>query len=309
MQQALAIILEAGRSAIELALYTLLPILIVMTAVMKLLEARGVLAWVGRLLSPVLRIFGIPGIGVFAALQMLFISFAAPASTLKIMAGDGSSKRQIAATLAMVLAMSQANAVFPLLTVGLDLPITLLTSLIGGLTASSVAYYLLAEKETDTPPPVTTLPTPGRRRTNLSALSLGGRQGLLLLIQSLPMLVLAMVFMKTFQAVGGIALLQRGLSPLLALAGLPGVAVLPIATKYLAGGTAMVGVVTSLVDERALRAVELNRMAGWMINPLDLVGVAVLFPPRRRITGVLKPALLGAAVGIGVRGLLHLVLF
>jgi len=55
------ILLQSGKSAIELALYILLPIMVVMMALMKLLEAKGVLAFVARILTPVLRPFGIPG--------------------------------------------------------------------------------------------------------------------------------------------------------------------------------------------------------------------------------------------------------
>jgi len=43
------ILLQSGKSAIELALYILLPIMVVMMALMKLLEAKGVLAFVARI--------------------------------------------------------------------------------------------------------------------------------------------------------------------------------------------------------------------------------------------------------------------
>jgi len=59
--------------------------MVVMMALMKLLEAKGVLAFVAKVLTPVLKPFGIPGIGVFAILQSLLVSFAAPVATLSIM--------------------------------------------------------------------------------------------------------------------------------------------------------------------------------------------------------------------------------
>lgn len=68
MQELVTIILTSGRTAVELALFLLLPVMVVMLALMKALEGRGVLAWTARVLAPPLRIFGLPGAGVFAAL-------------------------------------------------------------------------------------------------------------------------------------------------------------------------------------------------------------------------------------------------
>src|SRR5574340_459363 len=79
------IILRAGRSAVELALFVLLPIMIVMLALMRLLEARGVLDKVVARLAPLLAPAGLTGLGVFAALQINFVSFAAPVATLAMM--------------------------------------------------------------------------------------------------------------------------------------------------------------------------------------------------------------------------------
>lgn len=49
------VILRAGRPAVELALFILLPIMVVMLALMRLLEARGVLDRLVVSLSPILR--------------------------------------------------------------------------------------------------------------------------------------------------------------------------------------------------------------------------------------------------------------
>ena len=101
MEIFIEIILKAGRSAVELALFVLLPVMVVMLSLMRLLEARGVLDWVVARLAPLLKPFGLTGLGVFAALQINFVSFAAPLATLTMMEQRGASDRHIAATLAM----------------------------------------------------------------------------------------------------------------------------------------------------------------------------------------------------------------
>src|SRR5512141_1645161 len=98
--------LTSGKAGLDLAFYVLLPVLVIMMAIMKVVEARGILALVARIVQPVLRRFGIPGAGAFAIMQMLLVSFAAPLATLAIMDKDGTTPRQIAATLAMGFTMS-----------------------------------------------------------------------------------------------------------------------------------------------------------------------------------------------------------
>jgi spore maturation protein SpmB len=300
------VILEAGRSAVELTLFILLPVMVVMMAVMRVLEAKRVLEFVARLLAPVLRPFGVPGIGVFAMLQMLLVSFAAPATTLGIMERR-ETRRRIAATLAMILTMSQANAVFPLLTVGLSLPLVLGTSLVGGLVAAGTTYYLFSRRvEDEIPEPDAAGDRPDRPTRFVPLLLEGGQQGVQLTLNAIPSLVLAVFALEAIAAMGAIPALERGLAPLFEGLGLPGVSVLPLATKYLAGGTAMMGVVIDLIDAGSMTAADLNRLAGVMINPLDLVGLAVLCPAGSRVSEVKWPALGGAAVGILLRGVLHL---
>ncbi len=313
MQSLVGLILAAGKSAVELTLYVLLPVMVVMMALMRLLEAKGVLALVARLLAPVLRPFGIPGIGVFALLQVLLVSFAAPVATLALMEDEGISRREIAATLAMVLAMSQANAVFPMLAVGLNLHVTLLTSLAGGLAAAWVTrwvFFRSAGGEVEPGEPVAAAPEKPEGPTRvLDLLVEGGQEGAQLSLRSIPMLLLAICLVKALEVTGAILLLERGLSPLLRSIGLSGIAVLPLVTKYLAGGTAMMGVAMKLIDGGSMSALELNRIAGFMINPLDAVGVSILLSAGPRVAAVARPAVAGAAVGILLRGILHLVCF
>ena len=78
MSQFADLILVSGRAAVELALFILLPIMIVMLTLMRLLEARGVLDRIVDRLSPWMHPLGIPGLGIFALLQVLLVSFAAP---------------------------------------------------------------------------------------------------------------------------------------------------------------------------------------------------------------------------------------
>lgn len=310
MNGIIEILLQSGKSAIELVLYILLPIMVVMMAVMKVLEVKGVLAFVARALTPVLRPFGIPGIGVFAILQSLLVSFAAPVATLVIMEKDGTPTRKIAATLAMVLTISQANVVFPMLTVGLNLWCVLLTSLIGGIVASTLTYRYFARSEsedsysTDRVEKVETTPK-GLLRTLVD----GGQEGVQLALSSIPILVLTICLVNILRATGVISLLEWSLSPALARMHLPAIAVLPIATKFLAGGTAMMGITIPLIQDGSMTSQDLNRIAGLIINPLDLVGVAVLMSAGRRVASVARPAMLGAILGILVRTALHFIIF
>lgn len=311
MVRIIDILLQSGKSALELSLYTLLPIMVVMMALMKLLEVKGVLAFVARVLTPILKPFGIPGIGVFAILQSLLVSFAAPVATLSIMEGDGTPTRKIAATLAMVLTISQANVIFPMLTVGLNLWIILLTSLIGGVVAATVTYYYFARSKTDevSLPNVEVVSVSSKSQGVLTTLVDGGYEGVRLALRSIPILVLTICLINALKATGVIAFLVWSLSPVLSKMHLPGIAVLPIATKFLAGGTAMMGISIPLVQEGSITPLEFNRLAGLIINPLDLVGVAVLLSPGPRVASVAKPAILGAIVGILVRSVLHFVIF
>jgi sorbitol-specific phosphotransferase system component IIBC len=75
VESAINIVLHAGRSAVDVALYTLRPIMVVMMIVMRLLEACGVLDKPMTWLAPVARPFGLTGLSVLAMIQI-----SAPAS-------------------------------------------------------------------------------------------------------------------------------------------------------------------------------------------------------------------------------------
>lgn len=312
MEEFVKIMLQSGKSALDLALYVLLPVLVIMMAVMKLLDAKGVIAFVARLVQPLLRLFGIPGAGAFAIIQLLLVSFAAPVATLTIMEKDDTSRRQIAATLAMILTMSQANAVFPMVSVGLNLGVIILTSLLGGAVAASFTYYLFtralkAEQSLDHDFVASSVKT--GRANILTVMVSGGQEALQLILGAIPLLIIAIFAVNLLKAYGGISALQSLLAPLFSLAGVPAVAVLPLATKYLAGGTAMMGVTINLVKEGAITALEMNRMAGFIINPCDIVGISVLVSAGNRCSSIVRPAIAGAVIGIITRGVLHLLIF
>jgi spore maturation protein SpmB len=312
VQDFIQIILASGKSALDLALYVLLPVLVIMMAIMKVIEARGLLALVARLLRPLLKFFGVPGAGVFAMLQLLLVSFAAPMATLTIMEKDRSTRRQIAATLAMIFTMSQANVVFPLVAVGLDLGAIMFTSLVGGLAAAACSYYLFSRScGEDSSLATTELPTRSKqpRTTTFNLMIVGGQEAIQIILGAIPILVLAIFLVNLLKASGAIGLVEGFLAPVFSLIGFPAASVLPIATKYMAGGTAMMGVVLKLMQEGAISVTEMNRMAGFLVNPCDLVGVAVLISAGQRCASVVRPALAGAVVGIVLRAFFHLLIF
>jgi spore maturation protein SpmB len=227
------------------------------------------------------------------------------------MENDGTPTRKIAATLAMVLTISQANVVFPMLTVGLNLWVIFVTSLIGGIVASTLTYYYFARsEEQEVCKSMDEIVSPETRETGiLSLLIEGGQEGVQIALKSIPILVLTICLVNSLKATGVIAFLEWLLSPVLNKLHLPGIMVLPIATKFLAGGTAMMGITINLVKEGTITSLELNRIAGLVINPLDLVGVAVLISAGPRVASVVKPAMMGAVIGILVRSILHFLIF
>lgn len=306
------IILTGGRAAIELALFILLPIMIFMLCLMRLLEAKGVLDWLVSRLAPVFRPFGLTGLSAFAALQISFVSFAAPIATLTMMEQRGASSRHLAATLAMVFAMSQANTSLPLAALGLRLGPTLLFSLLGGLVAATVVYYGLGRNLStsehlldDTPHHASAEGTKGI----LDTINRAGAEAFKITMGAMPLLVLSLVLVTALRQIGAVDALTRSLTPLLGELGIDSALVLPAVVKYLAGGTALLGTLDELLRQGQFTVALLNHSAGFLINPLDLPGVAILVSAGPRVAQVWKPAALGAVVGILVNGFGRLLLY
>jgi spore maturation protein SpmB len=309
MEILIDIILKAGRSAVELSLFVLLPVMVVMLSLMRLLEARGVLDWLVARLAPVLKPVGLTGLGVFAALQINFVSFAAPMATLAMMEQRGASDRHIAATLAMVFAMSQANAALPMMTMGLDIALTLAWSLIGGLIAAAATYYLFGRAlsaDEDRLDESLKHPVAESAKGVLDVINRAGAEAFKLAVGAIPMLVLSLVIVTALRTSGAIDGLTQLLAPVLTALSVDSALILPTLTKYIAGGTAMMGVMDEMRRAGQISAELLNASAGFLISPFDLPGVAVLISAGPRIAAVWKPAALGACVGIAVRTVGHI---
>ncbi|OJV65204.1 MAG: nucleoside recognition family protein [Clostridiales bacterium 38-18] len=326
MEKVIQMMLESGKVGVELSLYTILPIMVIMMAIMNVLDKKNILSWIAKGVAPLMLLFGLPGLGVFAILQILFISFAAPVATLKIIDQDDTiSDASLAATLAAILVMAQANAVFPLTSVGLNLPVGIATSLVGGLIASLIAYKLLKGKEAkqsdknsiethhlnkdDSEKKLEALEATHKKKSIIALLFDGGESGLAIVLKSIPPLIIAVFLVNVLKTAGVIGILETILSPVLTAIGIPSVAVLPIVTKFIAGGTAMMAIILDLMKQGLMTAQELNRVAGFTLNPLDPVGLAVLVATGPRVAKVAKPAILAAVVGIIIRGILHLIIF
>lgn len=302
-------LLGAGRSAIEFTLFLMLPIMIVMLTIMRLLEAFGVLDWIVRKLAPIVAPFGLNGLGIFAALQVNFISSTAPVATLVMMERRGVSDRHIAATLAMVFAMPQANAAFPMIAMGLNFSTTLIFSLVGGLVAAAATYYLTAKMYSADEAQIDehlSHPVADTPKGVLDVVNRAGWEATKIAIGAIPMLVISLVAVSILRDFGFISWLTNVISPLLRLLHIDPILVLPTLTKYLAGGTAMMGIVDDLRRTGELSADLINASAGFLIHPLDIPGFAVLVAAGARVRKVWKAAALGAGIGILVRTIGHM---
>jgi spore maturation protein SpmB len=303
------IVLKAGRSAVELAFFVLLPIMVVMLAIMRLLEARGVMDALVARLAPLLKPAGLTGLSVFAALQINFVSFAAPVATLSMMEQRGASDRHLAATLAMVLAMGQANVVFPMTALGLHLGKALVFSLAGGLIAAAAAYHLFGRALSAVEMPMDeTLkhPTADNAKGMLDVINRAGAEAFRIAVGAIPMLVLSLVVITLLRGIGLLDWLTLRLAPLLLRVGIAPAIILPTLTKYLAGGTAVLGVMQDMRHGGQLGAALVNQSAGWLIHAFDLPGVAILISAGKRVASVWKPAAGGACLGILARTLAHI---
>lgn len=303
------VVLKAGHASVELALFVLLPVMIVMLTFMRLLEARGGLDWLITRIAPALRPLGLSGLGAFAALQINFVSFAAPIATLTIMEQRGASDRQLAATLAMVMSMAQANVTLPMASLGLDIGWVLVWSFVGGFAAAAATWHVIGKHLSADAPPSDKPPAHAHAigpHGVLAVINHAGAEAFKIAIGALPMLVLALVFVNALRAAGAIDALTGAMAPLLTMMHLDSSYLLPSITKYIAGGTAMMGIMDDMLRHGQASFDSFNRAAGFLINPFDVAGVAVLISAGPRVAKIWKTAAIGAVVGIAIRCLGHL---
>lgn len=305
------LVLKAGRAAVELSLFVLLPIMVVMLCLMRLLEARGVMDWVVARLAPVLRPVGLTGLSVFAALQISFVSFAAPVATLAMMEQRGASDRHLAATLAMVFAMGQANVMFPMAALDLRLGLALACSLAGGLLAAAATYYCFGRTLSTAEKPMDeTLEHPVAQdgKGILDVINRAGAEAFRIAVGVIPMLVLSLVAITFLRGFGLFDWLTGLLAPLLRAAAIDPNMILLTLTKALAGGTAVLGLIDDMHRDGTAHAALVNQSAGWLIHTLDVPGFAILISAGKRVAGVCWPAVAGGCVGIALRTVAHVTL-
>ncbi|MFP8652073.1 nucleoside recognition domain-containing protein [Klebsiella sp. DR_160cip] len=305
------IIMSAGRSSVDIALYTLIPVMVVMMVMMKYLESVGVLAKLVNVVVPVLKPFGLTGLSLFALIQLNFVSFAAPVATLAMMEKKGASDRHLAATLAMLFAMGQANALYPLAPLGLHWITTVLLSIVGGLAAGAVTWYLpgrrLASKEViSTDDAQVHAP---QKAGLLSIINGAGGESIRLSLGAVPMLILSLTIVGIIKSVGGISLLEQALSPVMQTLNIPAVLIMPALVKCLAGGTAYLGVTTELLKNCHMSVETLNASAGWLLQTFDLPGVGIMLGAGFRVARIAHFAIPGALLGIALRGILHAIVY
>jgi len=58
-------------------------------------------------------------------------------------------------------------------------------------------------------------------------------------------------------------------------------------------------------NQGLINSQDINRLAGLLLCPLDVAGVAILIAAGPRVAAVIKPAVAGALVGILLRVVLH----
>ncbi|WP_237478217.1 nucleoside recognition domain-containing protein [Lichenibacterium dinghuense] len=296
------VVLQAGRSAIELALYTLMPIMVVTMVVLRLLEVHGILDRLVAWCAPVARPFGLTGLAVLAMLQISFVSFVAPLPTLTLMEDQGTSDRHLAAALAAVLAMAPANATFPLAARGLLPGVTLAFSALGGLVAAAATYWLSGRHLSGALVAASFYERVAATKPSfLRTINLGGAEAIQIVVNIVPTLLLSLAVVFGLERAGVVGELTRLLAPVLAALGVDPGFVLPTLTKYLAGSTALLGVVDGLAREGRFGAAMVNEGAGFLLHPLDLPGVAILISAGPRLGRTLLPAVGGAVLGIALR--------
>jgi spore maturation protein SpmB len=302
MENVVNVVINAGRSALDVALYTLLPIMVIMTILMRFLETYGILGRMVVWLTPLVRPFGLSGLGALAILQGTFISFIAPLATLKMMEVRGTSDRVLAASLAAIFATASANATYPLISLGLSIGTTVATSIVGALLAAASTYWLWGRNLSKFETGCLEKSSGGQTRPSvIDIINVSGSQAVQSIVAVIPMLILSLAVVFGLQQLGFVDWLANVLTPWLSSAGIDSAYILPAITKYLAGGTAMVAVFHELAKHPGFDHTLISKGAGFLIHPFDLPGLGIFAAAGPRTARVLLPAAGGAIVGIAIR--------
>lgn len=296
-------ILDAGRSAIDIALFTFLPLMIVTFSLMRYLEGVNTLRWLASKADPLFKLFGLNCLGALAVFQVSFVSSAAPIAALSAMAIRKTPDRTLAAALAAVLAAAPANASLPLASLGVEPGLIILNGICGALVASSLAYWLVGRRAV-----IVEVCSEGEiehhipaRLDLLAAISRGGADATRVIASILPVLVISLALVKLIENTGLFVAFASSAQPLFDLFGASQQDVLLLLTKCLAGSSAAVALIFDIRKEHGFSADKIVLHSPFLLNPLDLPGLSILtasVPTLRSVAGI---AVLCALAGLAVR--------
>lgn len=303
MRETIELILEAGKSAIDLSLYTLLPIMIVMTVFLRWLEEKGVIKTLANLLGPVLKPFGLTGLSAIALLQITLVNFAAPIPTLIRMERSEPNERTIAATLAAVIAIAPANGLFPLASFGVDIGRNLLISLVCAIVASSLCFYGFGRTLGNSGAVVGLADGEFRQAPSsfLKIVENGGSEAITTVLRLIPLLLLSLTVVGLIEKLGLFETIENASRLYLEGVGLSSRIVAPTFIAYIAGSTALVGFYQNLADAPTLTS---DAALGFLVHSMNLVSVAILFSVGPKVARCTPPAIAAGLVGIMLRALI-----
>lgn len=304
-------IYTAGRQSVEYALFALYPIFVIALVPARVAEGLSLFKWLVRRFESVISIAGLSSYSALAALQITFIGVAGPVATLRTMTRQGVSDREMATTLAMLLAMAPANITYPLFALGLD-PVTTLTySATGGITAAFATRKLFGCRLSSTQSREVVVEQVDRiwcfyelikvvRETGFEALKLA--------VFAIPFLIAGNVAHELLNNIpegkllAGLAAQEYSAFPV--EAGIFSTACI----KFIAGGNSILGVIDNLSRAEIYDASAIYLYSPLIASSLDVVSIIFLMSAARANFGVWKPAALGAFVGVLVRQCAHMYL-
>lgn len=297
-------ILDAGRSAVDIAIFTFLPLMIVTFSLMRYLEGVSVLRSVVAKANPVFRFFGLDGLGVLAVAQLSFVSSAAPVAALSLLAHKNTSDRSLAGAFAAVLTAAPANASLPLATIGVDPVLIILNGICGALVASTLAYWVVGHRQ-PSPKNVCEREEPPRqvaaRLDLLSAINRGGADAIRMIAAILPVLLASLAMVRLIQDSGAFSALMSVVTPLLQMLGVSQADILLFLTKCLAGSSVAMALLFDIQKETPLSNDQIIHSSALLLNPLDVPGLSILIASVPGLRPVARVAIVSALAGIAVR--------